>query len=96
MAATLAQIYNAKVTNADLKNRVTAAIWKNAYNVMSGASPTAAQIAWAKDTIANATNMADQFMAVVVGVTQVQDANFNPTDTLLQTVVDAILAKYAV
>lgn len=94
--ATLSQIYNAKVTNADLKNRVTAAIWKNAYNIMSGASPTAAQIAWAKDTIANAVTMSDQFMCIVVGVQQVQDANFNPTDTLLQTVVDAILAKYAV
>ena len=92
--ADLLTVYNQKAENSNLKNRVTAAIWAKAYDVMAG-TPTAEQLAWAKETIANSDAMANQFMALVVGNAAVQDANFNPSDAQIQTIVNAILAKYA-
>jgi hypothetical protein len=94
--ATLLEIYNQKATNADLRNRVAAAIGVAAWAVFDEADPTAARITWAKDAVMNAENLAGQWMWAVCGNATIQAADFNPTDNDIQYVVNTLRDDYAV
>jgi hypothetical protein len=94
--ATLLEIYNQKATNADLRNRVAAAIGVSAWDVFAEDSPSPARLAWAKDAVMNADNLAGQWMWAVCGNAAIQAANFNPPDSDIQYVVNTLRDDYAV
>jgi hypothetical protein len=83
--ASLLQVYDNKVTNSELRNRVVAA-----WGIFELETPTAAQVAWAKEALNNAESMARDWMWAVCGNAAVQAASFKPTDGDIQYIVNAI------
>ena len=94
--ATLIEVYNQRVQNADLRNRVIAAVTIAAWNVFEEATPSAARLTWAREALANADGLGGQLMSVVCGNAAVQAANFAPTDGDVQYVVNTVRDKLAV
>lgn len=94
--ATLLDVYNQKVTNADLRNRVVGAVAVSAWNVFEEQAPADARVAWAKDAILNAETIGTQWMWAVCGNASVQAASFDPTDGDIQYIVNTLRDKVAV
>jgi hypothetical protein len=94
--ATLVDVYNQKMQNAELRNRTTGAIAVAAWAVLEEVSPPAERVAWAKQAIMNADSIAVQWMWAVCGNVTVQTANFNPTDGDIQFIVNTLRDKIAV
>lgn len=94
--ATLLDVYNQKAVNADLRNRVIAAVAVSAWNVFEEVDPAAARVAWAHDAILNADNIGGQWMWAVCGNAAVQAADFAPTDGDIQYIVNTLRDKVAV
>lgn len=94
--ATLLEVFNQKITNADLRNRTIGAVAVAAWSVFAEESPAAARVAWAKDAVANAESVGTAWMWAVAGNAAVQAANFNPVDGDIQYIVNALRDKIAV
>jgi len=87
--ATYTELFSIR-NDPDLKEKVTVSTWIKAQELLD-ATPTAAEVTWASETLENPSERADQIMNYVLAankaktLAQIQAA----TDTAIQTNVDA-------
>lgn len=93
--ATYAQIYDEFASDSALRNKVAVACCIKAQTLVDLASPTAAQITWASNTLASPAGSAAKLMPYVLasnaGATQAQIAA--ATDSAIQAAVNAAADK---
>lgn len=88
--------------NSDLQDKVTVAVVKKAQTLLDGASPTAAQVTWAKEAIENpkpkALSLLNYLLAANSSATvaAIQGASDATIQTHVDTAVDALIAGGAV
>ena len=103
--ATLADIFNQRVANSNLKNRTQAAVANAIWAVFDESAPTQARLDWAIETIANVEGYTDQWFWGVLGNATVQaadppfDGAVTPgvaqMDTDIQFIINTIRDKIA-
>lgn len=97
--ATYNEIFAIPGSSQSLREKITVAIAVKAYAIASAASPTASQVAWAKDALRNPQNWNDTVLYAALAanntatVSQIQNANDAGVQTVVNTVVDNLLAK---
>lgn len=101
--ATLAQLFDffSSVDGVVLRNRVAVAATAKAQSLMAGQSPSANQIAWArevlKDPNTNAIELTRYVLAAnkAASIQQITDATDAAVETNVNTAADAIIAGMA-
>jgi hypothetical protein len=94
--ATLLEVYHAQ-GDANLRNRVVGAVAVAAWNVFEEAPAAAApRLAWAKSALDNPHGYGQAMMWAVCANATVQTANFDPTDSDIQYIVNALRDAYAI
>lgn len=92
--ATYTEIFDLR-RDTDLRNKIAVAVAIKAQSLLDGATPTAAQVAWAKEAIANPIDKADSLMVYVLaknaGLTTTQITG--ATDAAIQTAVNGAIDK---
>ena len=95
--ATYAELFELS-KNSTLRNKVAVAVVKKAQGLIDGGTPTAAEIAWANDAIANPASKAGQLLNYVLaansGLTesQILAASDSAIQTNVDAAVDALIA----
>lgn len=92
--ATYTEIFDLR-RNSDLRNKIVVAVAVKAAAILDSATPTAAQVTWAKQAIANTMGQADDLLVYVLAknagltVTQITGAS----DAAIQTAVNGAIDK---
>lgn len=95
--ATYAELYDLR-SNAALKNRVAIAVMVKAQALLAGASPTAAQVAWAANAIRDPDGKASQLYPYVLAanaaatVAQINAATDAAIQSSVNAAADALIA----
>ena len=95
--ATYAELFELR-RNSSLRNRVAVAIIVKAQALIDGATPTAAQIAWANTALLSPVSMAEQILNYVLATNntaseqQIIDASDSAVQANVDTAVDALIA----
>ncbi len=95
--ATLLQVYQMQ-GNADLKNKITAAIAKKAFYIIdvedAGVANHAARVTWSKSALLNPESIANQILWAVLQNTDIQAGN--PDDATISYVTETVIDKLAI
>ena len=95
--ATYAELFELR-SNSPLRNRVAVAIIIKAQSLIDGATPTAAQIAWANAALQGPVDKAGEILNYVLAAnkdaseSQILDASDSAIQTNVDTAVDALIA----
>lgn len=95
--ATYAELYDLR-TNSALKNKITVAVGVKAAAILDAGTPTAAQVAWAKEAIENPASKADALLNYLLASNasattgQITGATDSAIQTKVNTAVDTIIA----
>lgn len=89
-------VYNQKATNAQLRNRVEAAVVESIWQVFEESPAVPERVAWAKASLGTEASLAMAWLGPVCGNATVQAADFNPTDGDIRYIVNSIRDKVAV
>lgn len=92
--ATYTEIYDLR-SNSDLRNKIVVAVAIKAAAILDSATPTAAQIAWAKAAIANPMGQADDLLVYVLAKNAALTAAqiTGASDAAIQTAVNGAIDK---
>lgn len=96
--ATLSGIYELRYNTLDLKKRVVAAIAtasRDVLNESAGTSNHANRMTWARNSLNNAHNAAEEMMWGVVGNATIQSSGNASTDNDIQFVVNGLIDSFA-
>ena len=88
--ATLEELY--KSISDDLRNRITAAGWNKAKDIIVDPASTPTQLKYARDLL---ESDGTPFAAVVHAVLVLIQNNDDPTDAEIQTAVGSVVDKFA-
>ena len=88
--ATYEELFDLR-SNSALKNKITVAVVKKAQALLDGATPSIAQVTWAKEAINNPIGKAESLMNYVLAANSASDVStiLGATDTAIQNNVDA-------
>jgi hypothetical protein len=96
--ATYLELYDEYQSDADLRNKVAVACCDKARALIALASPTATQITWASNALANPTQAAAKLLPYVLvvnkasTVSQIKQASDATIQTNVDTAVDKLIA----
>jgi len=92
--ATYTEIFDLR-RNSDLRNKIVVAVAVKAAAILDSATPTAAQVTWAKQAIANPMGQADDLLVYVLAKNAALTAAqiTGASDAAIQTAVNGAIDK---
>jgi hypothetical protein len=97
--ATYNEIFSIPGNSQSLREKITVAIAVKAYAIASEPTPTAGELAWAKDALQRPQSWVDTVLYAALAankdstVAQIQNANDAGVQTVVNNVVDNLLSK---